>query len=69
MNSVNWKAWISVVAAAFLGGMATHFTMPHEGMGMKQIAFGAVLAGLSAVAHLFQNPKKAELPASEEPKA
>jgi len=69
MEQTNWKAWLSVVVSAFLGGVMTHISVPHEGLGAKQIALGAFLAGATAVAHLFQQPKVVVAAPVEEPKA
>ena len=57
MEQTNWKAWVSVVVSAFLGGVMAHISVPHDGLGSKQIIIGAILAGATAVAHLFQQPK------------
>lgn len=59
MEKINWKAWVSVVASAFLGGVMAHISVPYEGIGAKQIGIGALLAGITAVVHLFQQPKLA----------
>ena len=76
MEKINWKAWISVVVSAFIGGVMAHISVPHEGIGAKQIVVGALLAGATAVTHLFQQPKLmakepklAEDAKDEEPKA
>jgi hypothetical protein len=76
MEKINWKAWISVVVSAFIGGVMAHISVPHEGLGAKQIVLGALLAGATAVTHLFQHPKLmaeepklAEDAKDEEPKA
>lgn len=66
MEKINWKAWVSVVASAFLGGVMAHISVPYEGIGVKQIGIGALLAGITAVVHLFQQPKLAG--AQAEPK-
>lgn len=68
MEKTNWKAWVSVVLSAFLGGIAAHVSVPHEGLGAKQVVLGALLAGAAAVAHLFQQPKISAEPKVEEPK-
>jgi hypothetical protein len=69
MEKTNWKAWVSVVVSAFLGGVMAHISVPHEGLGAKQIVLGALLAGATAVTHLFQQPKlMAQEPKVEEPK-
>ena len=72
MEKINWKAWISVVASTFIGGVMAHISVPHEGVGAKQIVVGAILAGGTALLHLFQQPKLAvqqvEEPKVEEPK-
>ena len=76
MGKTNWKAWCSVVVSAFIGGVMAHISVPHEGLGAKQIVLGALLAGATAVTHLFQQPKLmaeepklAEDAKDEEPKA
>lgn len=68
-EKTNWKAWASVVVSAFLGGVMAHVSVPHEGLGAKQIAIGAFLAGATAVAHLFQQPRIAAAPVAAPPAA
>jgi hypothetical protein len=53
----NWKSWASVAITAFVGGAIAHVAVPHDGVGARQILIGALLAGASAVLHLFQQPK------------
>lgn len=56
MKKVNWKAWASVVLSTFAGAGLAYFALPHDGKGAKELLIGAMLAGLSAVGHLLQNP-------------
>ena len=55
----NWKSWASVAVTAFVGGAIAHVAVPHAGLGLRQVAIGALLAGASAVLHLFQQPQVA----------
>jgi len=67
-KKTNWKAWGSVIAATFVGAAAAFYAMPHEGKGTKELVIGAMLAGLSAVIHLLQNPRvAAPAPVEEKP--
>jgi len=62
----NWKAWASVVVSTFAGAALAFFALPHDGKGAKELLIGAALAGLSAVAHLLQQPKLPSAPAAAE---
>lgn len=58
---MNSKNWISVVASSFAGGslgwLDAHVqAMPTTGHQLAAVAAGAAVAGLIAVAHLFQTP-------------
>lgn len=67
MEQTNWKAWLSVAVTTFAGGVTSYLALPHNDLHPKQIVICAALAGLSAVGHLFQQPKVVIEP-PEEPK-
>ena len=67
-QQINWQAWASVALTTFVGGAMSYLAVPHQDLHPKQIVLCAALAGASAVAHLFQQPKLPVEPKADDSK-